>query len=105
MGGRRGLSGFKKNKQKKAWWTCSVNVSGFGPSLMRVIKSPYAENRKVNTDMYANWGLLIDVQAAASCLPTTVSIVLLAFSAASWPSSSLRGRSFSVSLLVRPHLP
>ena len=36
---------------------------------MRVIKSPYAENRKVNTDTYANWGLLIDVQAAASSSP------------------------------------
>lgn len=61
----------KQTNKQKAWWTYSVNVSGFGPSLMRVIKSPYAENRKVNTDMYANWGLLRDVQAAASCLPTT----------------------------------
>lgn len=37
---------------------------------MRVIKSPYAENRKVNTDTHANWGLLVDAQAAASSLST-----------------------------------
>lgn len=35
---------------------------------MRVIKSPYAEKRKVNTDTYANWGLLVAAQAAACSL-------------------------------------
>lgn len=36
---------------------------------MRVIKSPCAEKRKVNTDTYANWGLLVVAQAAPAPSP------------------------------------
>lgn len=61
-------SGFKKKQKntketQQPWLASSVNFSGFGHSLMRAIKSHYAENRKVNTDPYANWQILLRVRA------------------------------------------